>query len=165
MLHDNAVAQYIQEELQNDALRNGVTKLGRHCTIGEKILKNIPFHNDVSNVILYPPHENADGSEPFGKQWNEVPFFARIIHMCDTIDIFCRSMKSDSDEWKRTEEFVIKSKDKLFDSFCVEVFFNAFLDEKIHMIDNETLDTICNNAEEHLREYKRSMFNNERKQL
>ena len=72
------------------------------------------------------PHENADGSEPFGKQWNEVPFFARIIHMCDTIDIFCRSMKSDSDEWKRTEEFVIKSKDKLFDSFCVEVFFNAF---------------------------------------
>ena len=26
--------------------------------------------------------------------------------MCDTIDIFCRSMKSDSDEWKRTEEFV-----------------------------------------------------------
>ena len=80
--------------------------------------------------------------------------------MCDTIDIFCRSMKSDSDEWKRTEEFVIKSKDKLFDSFCVEVFFNAFSDEKIHMI-----DTICNNAEEHLREYKRSMFNNERKQL
>lgn len=55
LLHDNAVAQYIQEELQNDALRNGVTKLGRHCTIGEKILKNIPFHNDVSNVILYPP--------------------------------------------------------------------------------------------------------------
>ena len=46
--------------------------------------------------------------------------------MCDTIDIFCRSMKSASDEWKRTEEFVIKSKDKLFDSFCVEVFFNAF---------------------------------------
>ena len=122
LLHDNAVAQYIQEELQNDVLRNGVTKLGRHCTIGEKILKNIPFHNDVSNVILYP-HENADGSEPFGKQWNEVPFFARIIHMCDTIDIFCRSMKSDSDEGKRTEEFVIKSKDKLFDSFCVEAFF------------------------------------------
>lgn len=55
LLHDNAVAQYIQEELQNDALRNGVTKLGRYCTIGEKILKNIPFHNDVSNVILYLP--------------------------------------------------------------------------------------------------------------
>lgn len=50
--------------------------------------------------------------------------------MCDTIDIFCRSMKSDSDEWKRTEEFVIKSKDKLFDSFCVEVFFNAFYIKK-----------------------------------
>ena len=61
--------------------------------------------------------------------------------MCDTIDIFCRSMKSDSDEWKRTEEFVIKSKDKLFDSFCVEVFLMLF-QMKIHMIDNENLDTM-----------------------
>ena len=30
----------------------------------------------------------------------------------------------------------------MFDSFCVEAFFNAFSDEKIHMIDNETLDTM-----------------------
>ena len=29
----------------------------------------------------------------------------------------------------------------------------------------KVFDKICNNAEEHLREYKRSMFNNERKQL
>ena len=62
LLHDNAVAQYIQEELQNDALRNGVTNLGRHRTIGEKILKNIPFHNDVSNVILYPPSDRPKTS-------------------------------------------------------------------------------------------------------
>ena len=44
-----------RKSFKMNALRNGVTKLGRHCTIGEKILKNIPFHNDVSNVILYPP--------------------------------------------------------------------------------------------------------------
>ena len=43
LLHDNAVAQYIQEELQNDVLRNGVSKLGRHCTIGEKNLKIYRF--------------------------------------------------------------------------------------------------------------------------
>ena len=70
-----------------------------------------------------PPMKTLMEVNLLEKQWNEVPFFARIIHMCDTIDIFCRSMKSDSDEWKRTEEFVIKSKDKLFDSFCVEGFF------------------------------------------
>ena len=69
--------------------------------------------------------------------------------MCDTIDIFCRSMKSDSDEWKRTEEFVIKSKDKLFDSFCVEVFFKAFSDEKIHMIWNPEQQKICPIAGRH----------------
>ena len=70
LLHDNAVAQYIQEELQNDSLRNGVMKLGRHCTIGEKFWKIYRF------IMMYlmsycTPHENADGSEPFGKQWNE----------------------------------------------------------------------------------------------
>jgi hypothetical protein len=69
LLHDNAVAQYIQEELQNDSLRGD--EAGKALYHRRKILKNIPFHNDVSNVILYPPHENADGSEPFGKQWNE----------------------------------------------------------------------------------------------
>ena len=46
--------------------------------------------------------------------------------MCDTIDKFSRSKISASHEWKRTEEFVIKSKDKLFDSFCVEVFLMLF---------------------------------------
>lgn len=46
--------------------------------------------------------------------------------MCDTIDIFCRSMKSDSDEWKRTEEFVIKSKDKLFDPSAWKFFLMLF---------------------------------------
>ena len=97
LLHDNAVAQYIQEELQNDALRNGVTKLGRHCTIGEKNLKNIPFHNDVSNVILYP-HENADGSEPFGKQWNEVPLFARIGILMDALMASLQEILKLSDE-------------------------------------------------------------------
>lgn len=56
LLHDNTVAQYIQEELQNDSLRNGVTKLGRHCIIGEKILKNIPFHmidNETLDTMLW----------------------------------------------------------------------------------------------------------------
>ena len=37
-------------------------------------------------------------------------------------------------------------------------------EEEKHMCIN-VFDKICNNAEEHLREYKRSMFNNERKQL
>ena len=83
LLHDNAVAQYIQEELQNDALRNGVTKLGRHCTIGEKILKNIPFHNDVSNVILYPPmktlmEDSFYNRKNLNPQIHDTKFFADL---------------------------------------------------------------------------------------
>ena len=41
---------------------------------------------------------------------------------------------------------------------------SGLTEEERHMC-IKVFDKICNNAEEHLREYKRSMFNNERKQL
>ena len=61
-------------------------KTNLHCIYGEKNITKIPFKTDVSNVILYH-HEHADGTGPFQKKWNEIPLFARIIHLADTIDI------------------------------------------------------------------------------
>lgn len=75
MLHDNALTQYIQEELHNDiasAIGSAIPlELGIHCAEGEKNMKDIPSHTDIKNVILYH-HENADGSGPFGKN-GQVP--------------------------------------------------------------------------------------------
>ena len=97
LLHDNALTQYIQEELHNDisqiAVTQEVPKLGAHCIWGEKNVAELPFHTDVSDVILYH-HENADGSGPFGKKWDEIPLFSRIIHLCDLLPrslLFCLS--------------------------------------------------------------------------
>lgn len=80
LLHDNALTQYIQEELHSDLSRTteGLPHVGAHCSSGENNIRKLPFHTDVSNVILYH-HENADGSGPFGKAWMEVPLFARIV--------------------------------------------------------------------------------------
>ena len=65
LLHDNALTQYIQEELHNDiasAIGSAIPlELGIHCAEGEKNMKDIPSHTDIKNVILYH-HENADGS-------------------------------------------------------------------------------------------------------
>ena len=83
LLHDNALTQYISEELKKDSVINCKKDLSKkktnlHCIYGEKNITKIPFKTDVSNVILYH-HEHADGTGPFQKKWNEIPLFARTL--------------------------------------------------------------------------------------
>lgn len=112
LLHDNALTQYIQEEFHNDISHvDSIKELphaGAHCVMGEQNIKDIPFYTDVKNVILYH-HENADGSGPFGKKWNEIPLFARIIHMCDLLDMVCLRKAVDFETWKKISDFLSKT--------------------------------------------------------
>ena len=99
LLHDNALTQYITEELERNYVIDikkdlSVRKTNLHCIYGEKNITKLPFKTDVSNVILYH-HEHADGTGPFQKKWNETPLPARIIHLADTVDIIGNSIKSD----------------------------------------------------------------------
>lgn len=142
LLHDNALTQYIQEELHNDisqiAVTNEIPQLGAHCSLGEQNIQSLPFHTNVSGVILYH-HENADGSGPFGKKWNEIPLFARIIHLCDLLDISCISNQS-ADTWKKIQHFLQKTEGTMFDKECVEAFFKVFSEDNLSMIDDDNLD-------------------------
>ena len=77
LLHDNALTQYITEELERNYVIDikkdlSVRKTNLHCIYGEKNITKLPFKTDVSNVILYH-HEHADGTGPFQKKWNETP--------------------------------------------------------------------------------------------
>ena len=124
LLHDNALTQYISEELKNDSVINckkdlSEKKTNLHCIYGEKNITKIPFKTDVSNVILYH-HEHADGTGPFQKKWNETPLPARIIHLADTIDIIGNNMESGNNSWNFICQFLLKNKDGLFDSECVD---------------------------------------------
>ena len=103
LLHDNALTQYITEELERNYVIDikkdlSVRKTNLHCIYGEKNITKLPFKTDVSNVILYH-HEHADGTGPFQKKWNETPLPARIIHLADTVDIIGNSIKSDDNRW------------------------------------------------------------------
>ena len=74
LMHDNALTQYIKEELHNNYIdihgkQKQLPQVGQHCILGEQNIKELPFNTDVTNVILYH-HENADGSGIFGKKWN-----------------------------------------------------------------------------------------------
>lgn len=144
LLHDNALTQYIQEELHNDITPASVTQefpqIGTHCSLGEANIHGLPFHTDVTNVILYH-HENADGSGPFGKKWTEIPLFARIIHLCDLLDVLCRTRTSATDTWEKATDFLQKSANKLFDIECIHAFFAAFSKSHFLSIGNENIET------------------------
>lgn len=143
LLHDNALTQYIQEELHNDVSQisaaQPIPKLGAHCVLGEKNLHKLPFHTDVSDVILYH-HENADGSGPFGKRWEEVPLFARIIHLCDLVDVACRSRSSSADPWAGAQQFLQQTTGTLFDSECVDAFLNAISKVQFSSLESEEFE-------------------------
>ena len=56
LLHDNALTQYISEELKKDTVIHckkdlSEKKTNLHCIYGEKNITKIPFKTDVSNVI------------------------------------------------------------------------------------------------------------------
>ena len=129
LLHDNALTQYITEEVQknpsidirDDSLNK---KTNLHCIYGEKNIAKIPFKTNVSKVILYH-HEQADGRGPFRKVWQETPLFARIIHLADIIDAIANSAEFTQGKWDICCEFLEKQKGKLFDDECVEAFFET----------------------------------------
>ena len=129
LLHDNALTQYIQEEFHGSTefldLLPEMPRIGLHCSKGEENIRSLPFNTDINGVILYH-HENADGSGPFGKTWQEVPLFARIIHLCDLLDVFCRADKFTPSVWNRAEAFISKVRGKIFDEECMEAFLQAF---------------------------------------
>ena len=56
LLHDNALTQYISEELKKDSvidLKKDLSeeKTNLHCIYGEKNITKLPFKTDVTNVI------------------------------------------------------------------------------------------------------------------
>ena len=144
LLHDNALTQYISEELQKhseDDLKNDLSekKTNLHCIYGEKNISKIPFKTDVSNVILYH-HEHADGTGPFQKTWQEIPLFARIIHLADMIDIIGNSKDFNDQRWDFICQYLSKNKDRLFDSECVNAFLKVFSKESFQLLRDDSFE-------------------------
>lgn len=129
LLHDNALTQYIQEELHSNITdKRDMPRIGVHCSLGEENIQELPFHTDIKNVILYH-HENADGSGPFGKTYEEVPLFSRIIHLCDLLDQACCRKAFTTETWKKAKDFLQKIKGTMVDEECADAFERIFSEE------------------------------------
>ena len=145
LLHDNALTQYISEEVQKYPDTNikkvlSENKTNMHCVYGEKNITKIPFKTDISNVILYH-HEHADGTGPFRKKWYEIPLFARIIHLADIVDIIGNSFESADHRWDFICQYLSQNKDRLFDSECVNAFLKGFTKESFMCLRDDSFET------------------------
>ena len=141
LLHDNALTQYISEELQAQSEQeNAQDKSNLHCVYGEKNIACLPFKTDVSNVILYH-HENADGTGPFHKTWQEIPLFARIIHFADMVDIIGSRKEMPDESWEMVERYLSKNRTHLFDEECIEAFYKAFSKEDFTALSDDNLES------------------------
>lgn len=129
LLHDNALTQYIQEELHSNLTdMKEMPRIGVHCSIGEENIQGFPFHTDVKNVILYH-HENADGSGPFGKKSEEVPLFSRVIHLCDLLDQACCRKAFTTETWEWAKDVLKRIRGTMVDEECAEALEKIFSEE------------------------------------
>ena len=143
LLHDNALTQYLHEEFHGDSSvvehLPEIPHLGAHCVLGEENISGLPFHTNVEHIILYH-HENADGSGPFKKTWQEVPLGARIIHLCDLLDAFCRADTFTPDVWERASTFLARTRGKVVDAECADAFLRTFSEQHFCSLGGKRLE-------------------------
>ena len=144
VLHDNALTEFIYEELYNfkyitdesgQQLSNVidmdyVERDGNHGIIGERNIHLIPFRTNVDNIILYH-HENADGSGPLGKTADETGLKTQILHLADEIDIHYKLSNLTESEFNRISKWVQSQSGKMFSEKAVQLFQDAVTYDKI----------------------------------
>ncbi len=137
ILHDNALIEYISEELAGSILAENASLhfsdmsqpqkaglLRSHCVNGEQNIRLIPFRTDIKNIILCH-HENADGSGALGRSASETPLKSRILHLADTLDITSRLADMTASEFDELSEWVRQQSGRLFSADTVELFLKA----------------------------------------
>lgn len=143
LLHDNALTEFIYEELSNSHLSDGVNlaelaqkkndKLKRHHSIvGEENIRLLPFRTDVKDIVLYH-HENADGTGALGKKAGETLLKAQILHLADLADatLHLDLEKLTEGEYENLCQWVKDRTGTLFSRKVSELFFKAVTYRKL----------------------------------
>ncbi|MCH5270532.1 MAG: HD domain-containing protein [Lachnospiraceae bacterium] len=172
ILHDNALTEFIHEELINSEMPQALsvqvsdiidgqgTKMNHyHCVIGEQNIRLMPFRTDVKNIILYH-HENADGSGALGMTASETPLKAQILHLADIVDMKSRLGTMTKAEFEELRRWVQSKAGTLFSKEAVELFLKAVDYDKVVFVRNKGVlpylrekvkTTVCDYTDEEIR--------------
>ena len=150
VLHDNALTEFIHEELDNfkhitnesghqlsDVINIDLAEYdSNHGIVGEQNIHLVPFRTNVDNIILYH-HENADGSGPLGKTAAETGLKTQILHLADEIDIRYKLSKLTESEFNKISEWVQSQSGKMFSEKAVQLFRDSVTYDQMTYLKNK----------------------------
>ena len=148
LLHDNALTEYIHNEQSagiNVLIHPEQTKLGSHCTIGERNISSMPFYPRVKEIILYH-HERPDGKGPFNKLSADTPFYSRIIHLADIVDIGFPPEKYGDGNGGQILSFIRKYQNIFFDKDIVSLFSSCIGEGIVKNLKNDNIEMLLDSA-------------------
>ena len=173
ILHDNALTEYIHEELVYSVMMQDTNLPPEeaealekpdmhnfHCAVGEENIKLLPFYTDVTNIVLYH-HENADGSGPMGKTAAETPLKAQLVRLADFCDVTTRLPTLSEEGFLDLQQRVEKMTGTLFSEEAVELFRKAVDYDKIRYCQTTSaIDYLRGTYEPEMREYRHEDIRN-----
>lgn len=159
-LHDNGLAEYqqqtghrgetagaaeqtVKEEQTEKTEQEGMRMqlLLQHSSFGERNVEKLPFYQQMKGAILYH-HEQADGRGPFGKRPEEIPLYARFIHMADDLDIKFDFSSVPEEKYQRICSYVLDQTGILYDAQTAELFRQTFRNASELELDLEQLENM-----------------------
>ena len=168
LLHDNALTEYIHEEISNSPMSHHLsmklsdiaepkrTKLDHdHSVVGEQNIRLMPFRTDVKNIILYH-HENADGTGALGMTASDTNLKAQILHLADIVDVtnLLNLETMTVTELEELRGWVQSRKGSLFSEEAVELFLKAVkYDTIVQLRDKGVLSCLHERLQEKVIDY------------
>lgn len=166
LLHDNALAEYIHEEIAKSPMSERVsielsqisdlqkTQMEQdHSVIGEQNIHLMPFHTDVKDIILFH-HENADGSGPLGKKASDTNLKSQILHLADMADTTRQLTTMTAEEFGELCNWIRSKKGRMFSEESVDLFFKAIdYDKIVYLQEHEVRDLLYTRLHKEVTEY------------
>jgi HD-GYP domain-containing protein (c-di-GMP phosphodiesterase class II) len=130
VMHDSALTETYSALLHRDDALTQILKqigsAGAHCERGQENIASFPFLTDVyKDVILYH-HEEANGTGPFHKKAEEIPFASEILHLADSMDNETRAYHAKGYHWDSVKEYLESKRGIRYSSSVVDLFFSVF---------------------------------------
>ncbi len=153
ILHDNALTEVNQEELEYKKYNNGEGYSAhdynvRRCTIGERNTRFMPFRTNNRDVILLH-HENADGSGPQGRTYDRTPVKSQIIHLADTLDNTYDLTSPSKETYGAIIYFVKANAGRMFSREISDTFCKTFKYKHLNSIAINHIDNYLRKATRH----------------
>lgn len=128
ILHDNAIAEYIREEFNNDysqaqkaSLNEGPKKFDTkiHCVAGEKNISLLPFRTDVKNIILYHhgdyvTNKNRLADKSFIK--------SQIVKLADFVDTIGNLTQTTETDFNKIKDYLQTLGDEEYPQEIIDLF-------------------------------------------